>query len=227
MLTIKTFTVNPLEENMYVVSDEAKHAVIIDCGAIYPDEHEAIKQYISNAGLTPVAHLLTHAHFDHIWGVSFIYNTYGLAPRLHAADLALYSNLDNQLKLFALPATHSHLPPAGPCLTPGGEASAGDEVTNGEITTGLEGHPLRVIHTPGHTPGGVCFYFEKDKVLFSGDSLFRMSIGRTDLPGGDYPTLITSLTNLISFLPDDTDIYPGHGPMTTASLERRGNPYLK
>lgn len=213
MLTIKKFPVNPIEENTYVVSDESGHAFIIDCGALYAHEREAIGSYISSAGLTLEAHLLTHAHFDHAFGSAYVHSAFGLGPRFHAADASLYTGMDQQLQLMFGMSLHEPLPPAG-------------EPLSADTPLQLGQHRFRVIETPGHTPGGICLYAEHDGILFSGDSLFRQSIGRTDLPGGNYRTLIESLTALFAWLPDQVTIYPGHGPATTAAFERQHNPYL-
>ena len=213
MITVKTFPVNPLEENTYVVSDEEGHALIIDCGALYTTEYETISQYIRDNGLTPEAQLLTHAHFDHTFGVPFIHRTYGLAPRMHDGDRPLYEHTEQQMSLMMGRPLGEPMPALGEPL-----------VADAELPLGS--HHFQIIHTPGHTAGGICLYCKSEGILFSGDSLFRQSIGRTDLPGGDYRTLIASLTSLFAWLPDDVTIYPGHGPATTAGFERKYNPFL-
>ena len=213
MITIRTFPVNPLEENTYVVSDETHHAFIIDCGTFYPSEQEAISEYIRANDLVLEAHLLTHTHFDHAFGVPFIHRTYGLLPRFHSADGPLYQGMEEQMRMVMGRSIGEPMPPAG---TPIDASSA----------LSLGSHRFSVIETPGHTPGGICLYCAEEGVLFSGDSLFRQSIGRTDLQGGDYRTLIESLTTLFDSLPDDVTIYPGHGPSTTAGFERKHNPFL-
>ena len=212
-MTIKPFVVNLIQENCYIVSDETREAVIIDCGAARPNEYEEIENYITTEGLTPVAHLLTHAHFDHILGVAFIQERYGLKPRCHAADLPLLTGLKQQYEDFLRVPFRGQLPTPGEPLT---------EET--PITFGT--HTFKVIPCPGHTPGGVCFYCEDEHVLFSGDSLFQLSIGRTDLPGGHHWTLIRSLQHLLRTLPPATTVYPGHGPSTTIGTEQAANPYL-
>ena len=211
---LKTFEVNPIQENCYVLSDESREAVIIDCGALFPDELKAIADYIEAAGLKPVAHLLTHTHFDHIFGARFIADTYGLLPRFAAPDLCIYERSDQQAtSMFGQPI-RLHLPEPGP------HVDADTVITYGT-------HRLTVIPTPGHTPGGVCYYDADARLLFSGDTLFRASIGRTDLPGGDYATLMASLDDLLAAVPADASILPGHGPATTLADERCINPYLR
>ena len=213
MITVKAFPVNPLEENTYVVSDEAQHAFIIDCGAFYPSEQEAISEYIRSNNLNLEAHILTHAHFDHAFGVPYIHRTYGLLPRFHSADSPMYLGMEEQMRMLMGRPFGEPMPPAG---TP----------IDGSTELNLGSHHFCVIETPGHTPGGICLYSADEGILFSGDSLFRQSIGRTDLPGGNYRTLIESLTMLFDSLPDDVTIYPGHGPATTAGFERKYNPFL-
>ena len=212
-LDIRTFQCNALQENTFVVSNNEGHALIIDCGATTHTEREAIRQYISEKALTPVAHVLTHAHFDHIFGAQFIFDTYGLKPRFHAADTWLYTHAAEQWHILTGQQLQLDVPPAGPSLTDGSQLPLGQ-------------HVFSVIHTPGHTEGGVCLYCAEAGVLFTGDTLFRGSIGRTDLPGGSYPTLVQSLTSLFGYLPGEVVIYPGHGPTTDAAYERKYNPFL-
>lgn len=211
MLTIQTFPVYLLAENCYVVSDETRQAVIIDCGAYRPSEFAAIADYIESHDLQPVAHLLTHAHFDHILGAAFVEQQYGLQARCHPADAPLFTTLSQQVEDFLGVPYRGNVPTLGPAL--------GDSVTFGT-------HTFSVLPCPGHTPGGVCFHCAEEHVLFSGDSLFRLSIGRTDLPGGHHWTLITSLRNLLRTLPPQTAVYPGHGPQTDIATEQAANPYL-
>ena len=213
-MKITPFPVNPLSVNCYVVSDETREAVIIDCGAYYPEEQAAIADYIAKQELRPVAHLLTHAHFDHLFGAGFIYERYGLAARCHPADQALFNDIDGQMcGILGGHALECHTGPAGEPLTE-------------DTVIRFGNHQLTVIHSPGHTPGGVCFYCAEEKVLFSGDSLFQLSIGRTDFPGGNHWDLIKALHRLLSELPPETAVYPGHGPATTLAAESAHNPYL-
>ena len=212
-MIIKSFPVNPLSENCYVVSDDTREAVIIDCGAYYDDEKAMIAKYIRDNDLKPVAHLLTHAHFDHFWGADYIAELYGLPPRCPQPDRPLYDDVDEQVRSILHHSIRCANPPAGEDITP-------------ESVIPFGSHRLTVIPCPGHTPGGVCYYCEEEKVLFSGDSLFQNSIGRTDFPGGDLWTLIDALKTLIKTLPPDTTVYPGHGPKTTIAAEHRNNPYL-
>lgn len=213
MWTIQRFSVNPLQENCYVVSDESNECVFIDCGAQSDSERRAIRQYIEIHKLKPVHLLNTHLHFDHVLGNDFIFSTYGLKCEANERDCFLYNNVPGQLRLFMGEDRAEFNAPFGCCL------DEGDSITFGT-------HTLKVIAIPGHTPGGLGFYCEEEEVLFSGDSLFRCSIGRTDLPQGNHFDLIKALKKKVLALPDSTVVYPGHGPSTTVGDERLYNPYL-
>lgn len=229
MLTIHPFIVNLVQENCYIVSDDTREAVIIDCGASRPSEYAEIETYITSESLTPVAHLLTHAHFDHILGAAWVEQHYGLKPRCHPADLPLLKGLAQQYEDFLRVPFRGQQPTPGEPLAamsvPEGFAFGSTPNPSSSIIT-FGTHTLQVIPCPGHTPGGVCFYCEAEHVLFSGDSLFRLSIGRTDLPGGHHWTLIRSLQHLLRTIPSATNVYPGHGPTTTIGTEQAANPYL-
>lgn len=214
MLSIQRFIVNMIQENCYIVNDETNEGVIIDCGAFYLEEKEAIRQYIEDKQLK-IKHLLnTHLHFDHVLGDEYLFNTFGLEPEASDRDLPLYEHIDEQLNDFlGLQDYAIHLPPLKRCLDEGDTISFGT-------------HTFQVIATPGHTPGGLEFYCKEEKVLFSGDSLFRHSIGRTDFPGGNYNALITSLKDKVLTLPDDVKVLPGHSLSTTIGIERKSNPYF-
>ncbi len=214
-MKIKRFTVNPLEENCYVLHcEETLQAIILDCGAFHTREQQEIKDYIEAERLHLVDSILTHGHFDHIWGQQYIYDTYGLKPRLHAEDTDIYLHIKEYLSSFMRMPGSAKVPPLGTFM------NEGDEITFGRET-------LTVIHTPGHTPGGVCFYHKEQGILFSGDSLFRLSIGRTDFPGGSYASLNNALKNKILTLPPETIVYPGHGPETNIKDEKMYNQYIR
>ena len=183
----------------------AGNAVIIDCGAYSPEEQRAISHYITTARLTPRHLLCTHGHFDHIFGNQYIHDTYGLQPQLHANEAATYAAAAEQMQTFL----HRDLPLQTP--TPGRLLQDGDVIALGQ-------HQLRVIATPGHTPGGVCI--RCGEALFTGDTLFRGTCGRTDLPGGSTEEILRSLKKLCE-LPGDYEVYPGH--MEQSSLERERN----
>lgn len=214
MIHIECFRVNPLQTNCYVVSDDTREAVVIDCGAFFATECQRIIDHISNNHLKPVHLLCTHGHFDHVLGNDCICENYGLRPEIHAADAAMIADVARQCTEMGMNMGYNRpSPPVGTLL------KDGDTIDFGQ-------HQLQVIHTPGHTPGGVCFYCEAENVIFTGDTLFRMSVGRTDLPGGSHSQLTESISRRIMTLPHDTTAYPGHGPGTYLADEWRMNPYI-
>lgn len=211
MLTIKTFAVNALQENCYVASDETRECVIIDCGAASADERQEITDYIKENGLKPKHLLATHGHLDHNYGVEAMREAFGLGVELHRLDERIIRSLAEQGQAFFGVAVN---------IQPKIERflADGDTVTFGS-------HTLKCLFTPGHTPGGLCYWCEAERVLFAGDTLFRLSIGRADLPGGSMFSIINSLRHLCQ-LPDDTRVLTGHGPETTIGYELAHNPYL-
>lgn len=213
MLKIETFVNRPIDENTYVVSDETGEAVIVDCGAITPDDQQAIGQYIEREGLIVRHHVLTHGHFDHMFGAQWVVDTYGCHPLVHADDEPIYRSAVTMVSAFF------HRRMEFPVPTVGGHYSDGDVIAFGS-------HSLRAIHTPGHTPGGCCLYCESEGVLLSGDSIFQGSIGRTDMVGGSHEALVESLVSKVLTLPAGVRILPGHGPATTVERELAFNPYL-
>lgn len=213
-MEVKIFAVNPLEVNCYVVSDDIKEAVIIDCGCFHPDEWVEIKNYIVKEQLKVVHLLNTHLHFDHIMGVPMVYNDLGLAPEANKNDLSIYNNVEKQISTFInMNVDHIEMPPLGR------ELRDGDTIEFGT-------HSFMVIQTPGHTKGGVCFYCKEENALFTGDTLFQCSIGRTDLEGGCYEDIIQSVKERLLVLPPETKVYPGHGPSSSIEFEKKYNPYL-
>lgn len=213
-LKIQRFVCNMLQENCYVVSDDTSECVIIDCGALYPAERVAISNYIKDNKLTPKHLVCTHAHIDHNFGNDFIYTEYGLQPELCAADKKLYKSLRWQAKAFVNMNYEEDIPPIGRLF------AAGEMVDFGT-------HTFNIIGTPGHSQGSVVFFCEAEKVAFTGDTLFRRSIGRTDLDDGRFEDIICSLHSLLVRLPLDTVILPGHGTETNMADEQKYNPYLK
>ena len=212
MLNIKCFVCNMLQENCYVVSDETKECVIIDCGAFYEKEQKAIAQYIEAQGLNPIHFIATHGHVDHHFGDQFVYKKYGLKVKVHRADAFLMQLLQEQAEAFVGVKLSDDFPSV-------------DQYLNSDDTISFGSHQFTLIETPGHTPGSVFFYCQEEDVAFSGDTLFHLSIGRTDLQGGSMFQMIQSL-RMLSQLPDNTKIYPGHGEATTIGTELAGNPYM-
>lgn len=211
MLNIKVFVFNEVQENTIVLSDDTKECIIIDAGCNNEAEQLKLSNYIAENGLKPVMLLNTHGHFDHIMGNAYVYRKYGLLPLMHRGDLNKIESATLYVSAFGLqmedPPTPKHFLEDGETLKFG----------NTEF---------KVMYTPGHSEGGVCFYFEKDGLLISGDTLFSGSIGRTDLPGGDYDELIQSIHTKLLILPEDTKVICGHGPGTTIGREARSNPFL-
>ena len=213
MITIKTFAFNLLQENTYVVSDDTLECVIIDCGAYYDDERRAITDYIDGLGLTPVHLLATHGHWDHNLGIDTIYKAYGLQVEAAKEDEFIITDIPRNFQSIIGAPLRREYPAVGRFFGP-------DEVIR------FGSHSLQVLKTPGHSPGSVVFYCAEESTAFTGDTLFRMSVGRTDFDGGSYTQLMSSLANVLAKLPADTVILPGHGPQSTIDYELRYNPYL-
>jgi hydroxyacylglutathione hydrolase len=212
MMTIKIFTFNPIQENTYVVHDETGEAIVIDAGCYFENEKKALRAYIDDNKLKLVKVLNTHLHFDHQFGNKYLFDTYGIEPEAHGGDEFLLKRVVAGAVIYGFPVQED-AQPIGTYLVENQEINFGD-------TT------LKTIHVPGHSPGHLVFHNEKEKVLFAGDVLFKGSIGRTDLEQGDYGTLIRNITEKLLILPDETMVYPGHGPTTTIGDERVSNPYL-
>lgn len=210
-MKVKKFVVNQLGENSLVLSDDSGECVIVDPGFYFREEHDEIKQYISENNLNPVKVINTHCHFDHIMGVEFIRDTYGIPFYAHNKDEFWITRAVDQGRLYGF-----DIKPVKPI----------DEYLeeNKPVTFGQT--KLEVLHIPGHTPGHVVFYNPEDKILIAGDVLFYGSIGRTDLPGGDHETLISNIKNKLLVLPEETTVYCGHGPETTIGFEKSSNPFL-
>ena len=212
-LHVKCFVCNMVEENTYVLWDDTHEAVIVDCGAFYDREKQDLADFVEREGLV-LKHLLnTHGHFDHIFGNQFIREQYDLLPELSWDETDTYLVAAEQMRMFMHREIPLDVPPIGNTL-----------VENDEVRFGA--HRLKVIATPGHTAGGICFYCEEEGVLLSGDSLFRSCIGRCDLPGGNEQLLVRGLKEKVLTLPENVVVLPGHGPSTTVLREKQGNPYL-
>lgn len=205
-------TFNPLMENTFVVIDKASgECVIIDAGNYSAAEDRALANFISERNLKPVMALNTHGHIDHILGVNFVKETFDVPFAVHSKDKFLIDSATEHGKLYGLKMEST------PTIDI--DLKEREEIKFGESV-------LKVIHTPGHTPGHVCLFEPKSKVLFTGDTLFRESIGRTDLPGGDYSWIMESILNKLVPLGDDVDIFPGHGPKSSIGHEVLYNPFV-
>jgi glyoxylase-like metal-dependent hydrolase (beta-lactamase superfamily II) len=202
---------NPIDVNTYILNDESGDCAIIDCGCYDREEFNELTNLIEQRKLKPVLLLNTHCHLDHIFGDIFIMEKYGLGPFCHKDDTVNRKNSIHHAQMFGL---SMEKPPE-----PSGYLTDGQKISFGQTE-------LSVIHVPGHSPGGVAFYSEKDNVVFSGDTLFEGSIGRTDLPGGNYETIINSIKSKLFTLPPGTLVYPGHGDETDIGIEKGSNPYF-
>lgn len=206
-LEVLSFTLGPLENNTYLVWDpRALEAVLVDPGM----GSEAVEGEIRSRGLSLKAVLNTHGHFDHIYRNAHFSKAFSCPFLLHEGDLPLVRGMAEHAALFGFPAD--------PCPDPGGFLAEGQEFPVGAGT-------LKVLHTPGHSPGGVCLAAEG--FVITGDTLFAQSIGRTDLPGGSFDTLVASVREKLFTLPDETQALPGHGPATSIGFEKRHNPFVR
>ncbi len=212
MTKVYQLTYGPFAENTYVIADDDLNAIIIDPGMYHPEENAQFFEFINLHQLKPCRLLLTHAHLDHVFGVNWINKTYGLTPEIHFDDQIVYESAVVVAKQYGL--NMNQLVPSNISL-----------IHNQVFKFG--GSEFRIIHTPGHSPGSVCFRNDNEGYVISGDVLFQGSIGRTDLPGGDFNVLIRSINEHIINLAEDTIVYSGHGPVTTVGQEKISNPFLQ
>lgn len=213
MITIKSFAFNPFQENTFILSDDAGKCVIIDPGCYSAEEEEELNHYIESTGLEPIACLLTHSHIDHILGCKYVQNMYGLAPRMHQGELMGYNAGSMVANMYGIP-NYEHA------------VESPDFIIENQ-TLEIGKMKFQVLFTPGHSAASVSFYNEENEFVIAGDVLFRESIGRTDLPGGDYATLEKSIKEKIYTLPKETVVYCGHGPSTTIRYEMVNNPFVR
>ena len=212
-MKIKVFQFNPLGVNTYVLSDVDGTSIIIDPSCFYQDEKDLLLNYIIDNDLKLIRLLNTHLHFDHIFGNDFIYQQFGLLPEANKADENLNHSFKKQLLKFGFFNYNGSTPEIGTYL------NENDIISCGNIK-------LKVLAVPGHSPGSIVFYNEENECAFVGDVLFRGSIGRTDLEGGNFDQLIHGIINKFFRLSNGIVIYPGHGPSTTIGEEKKNNPFL-
>ena len=213
MLSVKIFVFNPFMENTLVVYDDhTREAAIVDCGCLYDTERNELKKFITDNNLSVKYLLNTHLHLDHQFGNAWAAAEYGVLPLAHRNDEKLIDNLPSQAMLFGIPDSVDAQPL-------GGYIAEGDEITIGSSK-------LKAIFVPGHSAGSLCFYSASDGILIVGDVLFAGSIGRTDLPGGDFDLLTNGIREKLFTLPLDTKVYPGHGPTTSIDREIHSNPFF-
>lgn len=214
MLQIQVFEFNPFGEITYIIYNPSTlEAIVVDPGMGDRDENEAFDKFISEKGLKIQGIVNTHMHLDHCFGANYVKDKYGVPVNAHTADAFLGSDIDSQARKFGIRLKGRDVMIDAP-LADGDTIQIGDD-------------SLKVIHTPGHSPGGICLYSANNRFLISGDTLFQGSIGRTDLPGGDFKQLINSIRTKLLTLPDDTLVLPGHGPATTIGDEKARNLYLR
>ena len=211
MLKIACLPFNPIQENTYVLWDETNECVVIDAGNSSPREDAALDNFIAEHGLKPVLAANTHGHFDHTLGVEHLKQRYGIPFALSSKDAFLLENAATSGSIFGVKV--------GAMPTVERDLDGEQEIRFGKTI-------LRVLRTPGHTPGHVAFFDEGSKSLFTGDTLFRESIGRTDLPGGDYSWIMRSILDVLVPLGDEVHVYPGHGPESTIGHEVLYNPFI-
>ncbi len=211
---IITLTFNAVQENTYIVYDEeSREAIIFDPGCFSNEEEQRLVAALDEHRLNPVQLINTHCHFDHVFGNAFVASTYGLQLGIHP--------LEEQLLTAAPVVVQAYgMPPMTASPKPGYFIHEGETVTLGDAS-------FTALFCPGHSPGHLCFYNATEGYVIAGDVLFRESIGRTDLPLGDFDTLMGSIHTHLLPLPEDTVVYPGHGPKTTIGWERTHNPFLK
>ena len=211
MLNVKIFQFNPLQENTYLVFNEAKQCIIVDPGCYTEQERDQLAQFISGKQLQPVLLVNTHCHLDHVFGNKFIHDQYGLELHIHAGEQKVLEMAPTSGLMWNLPFDNYQ----GPL-----------HFINEATPIQLGEDKLEVLYTPGHSPASISFYSKEDDLLIAGDVLFRESVGRTDLPGGNPDILAHSIKTQLYTLPNETIVYPGHGIPTTIDHEKHHNPFI-
>jgi hydroxyacylglutathione hydrolase len=211
MLTTKVFSFSPIQENTYIVYNGQNDCCIIDPGCYFPAEEDTLKRFIVDEQLLPKYLLNTHCHLDHVFGNRFVHETWKLPLYLHPKEVLVLEYAPKSGERWNLPFRNYE--------GPFNFLQEGDTITIGN-------DKLEVLFAPGHSPGHICFYCRDQQFVIGGDVLFKMSIGRTDLPGGNHDLLIKNIREKLLVLPDEVKIYPGHGEPTTIGFEKRHNPFL-
>jgi len=212
MALVAKFTFNPFQENTYIVYDETKECIIFDPGMYTEAERKHFAEFIESAELRPVRLINTHCHLDHVFGNKFVADTYQLGLEIHEGEVPVLESFTQVCAMYGVPNVETS--PA-----PSRFIKEGDTITFGNTS-------LAVLFTPGHSPASISFFCKEDQFLIAGDVLFRESIGRTDLPGGDMKTLLDSIRDKCFPLGDDVRVHSGHGEDTTIGFEKANNPFL-
>ncbi len=212
MITIQDFCFSAFQENTYVLYNELKEAIIIDPGCYTRIEEKILSDFIRKENLTPTLLLNTHCHLDHVFGNNYVSETYGLTAHIHPNEQIVLDRLPEAAAKWGAP-TEAYKGPI-------------QYIQEGEIIP-LGNDAFKVLLTPGHSPGSVCFYHVEQDFMIGGDLIFKDGVGRTDLPGANPQDLIKSIREQIFPLPDSLTIYSGHGPVTTWGREKEHNPYIK
>jgi hydroxyacylglutathione hydrolase len=211
MIKTKVFIFNPFLVNTIVLSDESGEGIIIDASCYTQKERDELDQYITENYIKPVRLINTHCHVDHLLGCAYVANKYNIGVELHEGDLPVFKDAKQHGMVFGFDV--DELPPVKGFLLEGHDVTFGNS-------------SLQVLYVPGHSPGSVAFFNAAQKLAIVGDVLFKGTIGRTDLPGGNYDQLIKSITSKLMTMPPDTEVIPGHGPSTTIKEESLSNPFL-
>lgn len=211
MTNVKIFQFNPLQENTYLLYNEDRECIIVDPGCYTDSERDQLSNFIQSASLKPMMLVNTHCHLDHVFGNKFVHETYGLELHIHAGERKVLDMAPASGLMWNLPFDNY----AGPVhfLDEGSSLQLGDE-------------SIEILLTPGHSPASISFYAPSSGFVIAGDVLFRESVGRTDLPGGNPDVLVDSILKKLYPLPDETVVYSGHGIPTTIGHEKRHNPYV-
>lgn len=211
MIQIEKFTFNPIQENTFVLYDESKECIIVDAGCYFDNEKNELDTFIASKGLKPIMLVNTHCHFDHMLGVTHCRSKYNIPFLAHKADLFLIDRAVESGDMFGVPIE--------PIDAPDKFLEEGDQVKFGNSS-------IELIHVPGHAPGSLVLHSPEQNFIIAGDVLFYGSIGRTDLPQGNFEQLISNIKNKLFILPEETTVYCGHGPETSIGFEKQSNPFL-
>ena len=212
-MNIKSFTFNPFQENTYIVYDKTKECLIIDPGCYTDAERKELKTFIEEKELTPVKLINTHCHIDHVLGNKFASEQWNIQLYMHKEDLPVLEKVGDISKMYGIEDYEGSPYPKH-------FLAQGDRLTFGKSS-------FEILFTPGHAPGHICLYSKENNLLIAGDVIFQRSLGRTDLPGGDHSTLINSIITQLFPLPNETQVFCGHGPSTNLGYEKEHNPFLQ